>query len=85
MIDIPKRVNKDSLAYRPRGTGWDIPRFTGREGTGNWDAYKLGMDPIYAAAEKWQQSTRGVDYPWLCWNIDDDWCQLQQRLILAVG
>ena len=23
--------------------------------------------------------------PWLCWNVHNDWCRLQQRLLLEVG
>jgi hypothetical protein len=27
----------------------------------------------------------GIDYPWLCWNVDPDWCIVQQRLVRSVG
>lgn len=68
-----------------QNNSWDIARSSGREGTGNWDAYTLGMDPIYKAAEKWKQKLEGVQYPWLCWNMNDEWCKVQQRLILDAG
>ena len=67
------------------GTAWDVPMYTGRAGTGNWDAYRSGMDRIYASAEKWRTALRDVKQPWLCWNIDDEWCSIQQRLVQAVG
>jgi hypothetical protein len=67
------------------GTAWDVPMFTGRAGTGNWEAYRSGLDPVYAAADRWRAAIRDVRRPWLCWNIDDEWCSVQQRLVQAVG
>lgn len=64
---------------------WDIPRYTGREGTGNWDAYGHGLTPIFKAAEKWRAKVNGIENLWLCWNIDDDWCRVQQKIILDAG
>lgn len=84
MSQINTSTPSDSLHGNLDKT-WDVARTTGRAGTGNWDAYNLGMDPIYAASEKWKAAIQDVPYPWLCWNIDDNWCQMQQRLVLEVG
>ena len=36
-------------------------------------------------ADNWAVSFKGIDRPWLCWNVDDDWCHVQQRLVREVG
>ncbi len=57
-------------------------------GTGNWESFasmKFDIQRIYAAAELWKKAIEGVDKPWLCWNVSDRWCQLQQRLIQKYG
>lgn len=56
------------------------------KGTGNWASWEpeeLGI--LLAAAERWARQVPPGDKYWLCWNINDRWCQLQQRLILEVG
>ena len=64
---------------------WTIVQTSGKVGTGNWGAFHGDMEDIYLAAEKWKQAISMIDKPWLCWNINNDWCTLQQKLILAVG
>lgn len=56
-----------------------------RRGMGNWEAWGDDVDPIFRAAEKWAVALKGVAYPWLCWNVDSDWCLLQQRLVKSAG
>ena len=56
-----------------------------RTGVGNWSAFHLGMDAIYASARKWREKMEGVPRAWLCWNVDPDWCLVQQRLAASVG
>ena len=65
--------------------GWELAKGEGRIGTGNWDAWNLGMDPILAVARQWKEQLSGVEKPWLCWNIHDDWCRIQQNLVLEAG
>ncbi|MDM4018844.1 hypothetical protein [Roseiconus lacunae] len=62
--------------------GWDHPRF----GEGNW-AYAPVDAPqrIGEIAAQWSSRLRGVERPWLCWCVDDDWSLLQQRLVRDVG
>ena len=43
------------------------------------------MDSVYRVAEHWRAAVAGVDRPWLCWNVNDDWCVFQQKLVLSVG
>jgi len=66
-------------------TGWALCRTEGEGGTGNWRALKRSWEEIRAAAEQWRQAIAGTEKPWLCWNMNDKWCLLQQKLILEAG
>jgi len=54
-------------------------------GKGNWAGFDVPLENIYKAAAEWRQALAGVTRPWLCWNVSDRWCGLQQRLIQEVG
>lgn len=56
-----------------------------RIGRGNWDAFDLPLDIVYQAAEGWRRDLDGVARPWLCWNVEPDWCYVQQRLVAGAG
>lgn len=56
-----------------------------RAGTGNWSAFHLPLDLVYEAASSWKQTLSGVENPWLCWNVDAEWCLFQQKLVQRVG
>ncbi len=56
-----------------------------QRGKGNWLGFDLPLENVYKAAAEWSQALAGVSRPWLCWNVSDRWCQLQQRLIQEVG
>lgn len=56
-----------------------------RRGMGNWRAWGHDISAIKEAAAEWKQELNSVEYPWLCWNVNDDWCLLQQRLVAAAG
>lgn len=59
-----------------------------RAGTGDWSAFNqsgITMDEVRRAAAEWAIQLRAVDRPWLCWNVDDAWCRVQQRLVLEAG
>lgn len=65
---------------------WQLTREHGKIGTGNWAAFpKERLDDLFAAAEGWKTAVRGIERPWLCWCVDDEWCSLQQQLVLAAG
>lgn len=68
-------------------TPWHVVKHTdlGRAGTGNWDAFHEDLQRVREAAEDWKRAIAGVEKPWLCWNIDDEWSCVQQRLVLSVG
>ena len=54
-------------------------------GKGNWEGFDVPLERVYEAAAEWRQALTGVSRPWLCWNVSDRWCKLQQRLIQEVG
>src|SRR5947209_5182610 len=64
---------------------WEIGRTAGRCGTGNWGASPPSLGEMFAAAKDWADALRGIERPWLCWNVDPDWCLVQQKLVLEVG
>ncbi len=66
-------------------TAWDVGRTTGGNGTGHWRLWDRPLDDIRLAASKWAEALKGIERPWLCWNLNDSWCLLQQRLISEVG
>lgn len=65
---------------------WNLSRNEGRAGTGNWEAWgNNSLEPIYEAADDWKVQLTGIDKPWLCWHLNDDWCKIQQKLVLNAG
>jgi hypothetical protein len=56
-----------------------------QRGKGNWANFSVPLATIYDAAADWRQALAGVERPWLCWNVSDRWCALQQRLIQEIG
>ena len=59
-----------------------------RLGVGDWQGYHLAgqsLDELMTEARRWGETLREVKLPWLCWNVDPDWCVLQQRLVREVG
>jgi hypothetical protein len=64
---------------------WDVARSEGDGGTGNWRALRRSVDDLHNAASSWKAQVGGRDKLWLCWNVNEDWCFLQQRLALEVG
>ena len=59
-----------------------------RFGVGDWQGYHLAeqpLDELMAEARRWGEALRGVKRPWLCWNVDPDWCVVQQRLVREAG
>lgn len=65
--------------------GWELARTEAMGGTGNWRAFTLDMDTMYRAAEAWKQEVGNAEKLWLCWNINEHWCYLQQQLASELG
>lgn len=59
-----------------------------RAGQGNWGAFRqlgLELSQVTEAATKWARQLEGIERPWLCWNVDEDWCLVQQQLAESAG
>lgn len=57
-------------------------------GFGNWEAFiasPFTLHDILAKASDWSKRLTEVERPWLCWNVDPDWCLLQQQMVKSVG
>lgn len=58
---------------------------TSQRGKGNWACFDFPLEKVREAASEWRRALADVRLPWLCWNVSDRWCKLQQRLIQEVG
>lgn len=56
-----------------------------RTGRGNWGTFKLPIERIEKSAKEWEKILDGVKKPWLCWNVDSEWCLIQQKLVDSIG
>jgi hypothetical protein len=56
-----------------------------RAGKANWDAFSFSMQDVERAAGEWSAELAGIERPWLCWNVDSDWCLVQQQLVKFAG
>ena len=62
-----------------------MPVFKSNSGAGDWASFDRPIDTLYEAAEDWKQELKGIEKPWLCWNVSERWTLLQQRLVQEVG
>ncbi len=56
-----------------------------RAGTGNWAYFSRPIEEVMEAAQSWAESVSGIQKPWLCWNVHDDWCLVQQKIVSHLG
>jgi hypothetical protein len=59
-----------------------------RAGIGDWSGFMCSpytIHDVLDAAESWKAALNGVERAWLCWNVDPDWCLVQQRMVESVG
>ncbi len=57
-------------------------------GQGQWGAFRaldLDLDAVLDIARGWGRQLEGIERPWLCWNVDSDWCLVQQKLVREAG
>jgi hypothetical protein len=66
-------------------TAWEIGKTTGKNGTGHWRFWDRSEEEVKIAAKQWARAIEGIERPWLCWNMNDRWCLLQQKLVAEVG
>jgi hypothetical protein len=51
----------------------------------NWKGFSLSIQQIEVAAQQWKKALEGIELPWLCWNVDPEWCLVQQKLVKLAG
>lgn len=56
-----------------------------KTGMGNWSGFQLNLNQIFEASKKWKEACLGHDKLWLCWNVDPEWCLVQQKLVKEMG
>jgi hypothetical protein len=56
-----------------------------KNGTGNWEDFRISLERIYEAAAEWKARLAGVRRAWMCWNVSPRWSRLQQRLVRHAG
>lgn len=54
-------------------------------GKGNWKHFNIDLAVIETVAKEWSAIFEGIQKPWLCWNVDPEWCLVQQKLVQSVG
>jgi len=55
-------------------------------GCGTWATFpKDRLDFLFESVKNWRKALEGIEKPWLCWCIDDEWCLVQQRLVDTIG
>jgi len=55
-------------------------------GTGNWGLFQADdVAMVETASQEWSSRLEGIEKPWLCWCVNDQWCVLQQKLVLWAG
>lgn len=57
-------------------------------GQGVWGAFRaldLSLTEVMDIAAGWGRALDGIEKPWLCWNVDSDWCLVQQKLVRDAG
>ena len=84
-----------SIPTDPRADDSDDPAaWTAREnafyrlGVGDWAGLKMTqmrIEDMIDEASRWAVPLVGVKHPWLCWNVDPDWCLVQQRQVTEIG
>ena len=71
---------------KQEGVGWLGASREGAIGTGNWKWFPHEELPrAIDAAATWKKALDGIEKPWLCWCVDDEWNWYQQQLIVRAG
>jgi hypothetical protein len=80
---LPGRIVNPVYA---RFTDYDIE--LAQFGQGQWPAFRalnVDLEELMNIAQEWGSELKAIDRPWLCWNVNDDWCFVQQRLVTEAG
>ncbi|WP_019594982.1 hypothetical protein [Thioalkalivibrio sp. ALM2T] len=73
-VEDPKGVEEEALR----------PFYVGK-GSWHWISAEQAEQAQALASGKWADALTGIDLPWLCWNVQSDWCLVQQRMVASAG
>lgn len=82
-LTLPRRIVHPDYA---RYADYDIE--LAQFGQGQWPAFRalnINLEELMNIAKEWGTQLESIDRPWLCWNVNDDWCFIQQRLVTEAG
>jgi len=57
-------------------------------GQGQWSAFRaldIDLDALMEIARGWGRRLGQIERPWLCWNVEAEWCLVQQKLVREAG
>ncbi len=65
----------------------DQERRTLSVGRASWHAISRGEFETVRqlAGGPWKEQLDGIELPWLCWHVDEQWSLVQQRMVSAAG
>jgi hypothetical protein len=82
-LTLPGRIVRREFA---RFDDYDIE--LAQFGQGQWSAFRaldISLDELTQIAREWGRQLERIERPWLCWNVDSDWCLVQQKLVREAG
>ncbi len=62
-----------------------LRKFYVGKGSWHWITEEQAQHASELASTEWARVLADIEYPWLCWNVDDEWCLVQQRMVASVG
>jgi hypothetical protein len=54
-------------------------------GKGNWNNFQLDISYVLEVMRSFSSDFQGIEKPWLVWNVDPEWCLVQQKLVELAG
>ncbi len=82
-LSLPGKIVKPEFA---RYTDYDV--ILAQFGQGNWQSFRaldIDLAELKAISAEWGRQLESVEHPWLCWNVNEDWCLVQQKLVTEAG
>ena len=82
-LTLPGRIVRPEFA-RFKDYEVELAQF----GQGQWSAFRtlnIDISEITQIARDWGRTIEHIERPWLCWNVEPEWCLVQQKLVSEAG
>jgi len=82
-LTLPGRIVRPEFA---RFSDYEIE--LAQLGQGQWSAFRaldISLEELMAIARGWGERLGSIERPWLCWNVEPEWCLVQQKLVREAG